>query len=95
MVNGFPRKSACMIIVEPLTFKVLLIKRKPSLSFGGQYAFPGGTVDPSDIVLCNQNDPIHTPFFLSQLKEQEIDVALLNTTRLREEMQLHRITALR
>lgn len=45
-----PRVAATVVLLRPAPagFEAYLIRRSPTMVFGGMYAFPGGAVDPSD-----------------------------------------------
>ncbi len=57
-LSVIPKKSASLIIIDPKTYKLLFIKRKASMNFGGQYAFPGGRLEKIDIELFEKNNLI-------------------------------------
>jgi 8-oxo-dGTP pyrophosphatase MutT (NUDIX family) len=43
-----PRPAATVVLLQPETLDVYVLKRASTMTFGGVYAFPGGGVDPSD-----------------------------------------------
>ena len=45
-----PRAAATVVLLRPTTriFEVYVLRRRTTMVFGGVYAFPGGSVDPSD-----------------------------------------------
>jgi hypothetical protein len=43
-----PKRSASLLIIDPLTNKLLLLKRNKNISFGNQHAFPGGALEETD-----------------------------------------------
>jgi len=42
------RISAALILIRQNPIRVLLLKRNDNLSFGGSFAFPGGSLEPVD-----------------------------------------------
>lgn len=42
------RPAATVVLLDPESFEVYVLKRASSMVFGGVHAFPGGRVDPSD-----------------------------------------------
>ncbi|MFI5932589.1 NUDIX hydrolase [Actinoplanes sp. NPDC051494] len=42
------RPAATVVLLDPETFEVYVLKRATTMVFGGVHAFPGGRVDPSD-----------------------------------------------
>jgi 8-oxo-dGTP pyrophosphatase MutT (NUDIX family) len=50
-----PRRAATVVLLQPETLDVYVLKRASTMVFGGVHAFPGGGVDPTD-----RPDPVRT-----------------------------------